>query len=129
MLVQVMMHRELSPEEGQRILGNMSQELVGRAAMFTHAFGVLHLEGQTRRENPFPQWFRDAIEKSEFHYSDVNLVYQREFEKEHLAVMFMKWFDRVLRPYCVRVGGAEFAQRVHIRVMDEHEWTSDSESF
>lgn len=128
-MVQIMMHRELSPEEGQRILENMSQELTGRAAMFTHAFGLLHLPGQTRRDNPFPQWFRDVIAKSNFHYSDVNLTYQREFEKEHLAVTFMEWFDRMLRPYCARVGGEDFAKKLHVRVMDDHEWVVNSDSF
>lgn len=128
-IVQIMLHRELSPEEGQRILENMSQELTGRAAMFTHAFGLLHLPGQTRRENPFPQWFREVIEKSSFHYNDVNLVYQREFEREHRAIEFMDWFDRVLRIYCAGVGGEDFAKLLHVRVMTEHEWTVDSDSF
>ena len=128
-IVQIMMHRELSSDEGQRILENMGQALTGTAAMIPHAFGVLHLPGQTLRDNPFPQWFRDAIEQSKFHYNEVNLMYQREFEREHLAVEVMNWFDQMLRPYCKAMGGEEFAQQIHIRVMDDHEWSSGSDSF
>ena len=126
-IVQIMMHRELSVEDGQQILANMSQAIVGRAP--TATFGVVHLPGQTRRENPFPEWFRTAIEKSKFRYQDINLVYQRKFSEEHLAIKFMEWFDTSFRPFCIQQAGEEFTKNVHIRVMGEHEDLGSSDSF
>jgi hypothetical protein len=126
-LVQIMMNRVLTPEEGQTLLAAMNKEIQDRAP--TETYQVLHLPGQTRRENPFPEWFQQDIVKSQCSYDEINLVYRRRFESEDAAVKFMRWFENMFRPYCERRGGADFAKNLQIRVMDEHDWIAGSDSF
>jgi len=130
-MVQVMVHRELSPEEGQRHLEQMATEVKRGAA--TPGFGMLHIPGVTRRENPFPEWMQKALERNDLVYNEINLAYQASFPTIQKANAFRMFFDATFRPYVIAAPHQKTVpfdvDQLHIRVMEEDEMTDGKTSF
>jgi len=119
-LFQVFVHRELSPEDGQRRLEVMIQE-IDRLKGQRSLSAIRTLENT--HESPFPDWLSRILEHYGFTYESINFCYMQKFQAEQEAVATMTWFDQVLRPWIANQGDGygKFLQKVHVRVMDDHE--------
>jgi hypothetical protein len=135
MMLQIIIHRELGIEEGQNMLDSMGAELRNRETdQLQGGFGKLHIPGVTRRDNEFPQWFRDALQQAvtgtKFVYDKVNLYYYRDFVTEDAAEVFDRFFHTKFREaFAAEPEKLSFLDTLHIRIMDDHPELSDKKTY
>ena len=127
--VTILFRRVLTPEEGQAALDRMAAELGDNRVQYASG-NKLHIEGVTRRENAFPEWLQQELEKNDFTYNDFNLMYSRGFETMALATEFQKFFDREFRGFFkTDPERYKIIEQVELRVMDEHDELMDKDTY
>lgn len=127
-LVQVMVHREIDPQDGQVRLDAMADALKTRQ-MPQGGWGKLAVEGATRHANPFDTWMRKVLTDNSFRYNDINYCYQRKVKTMQDGEALMEWFDEKVRPRArLRLGNAA-TDALHVRVTDDHEELADKDTY
>lgn len=122
----ILVHRQLTPQQGQAALEQMQQEIDRQIG--TAGFGAVRLPGVNQFENPFPDWFRQQAERWLLRYNDINYSYQRQYERRESAQAALDWFANEVRPW-MRMHDPAFEQTVTVRVMDANEETTGLDSF
>jgi hypothetical protein len=141
MLLQILHNRNISVEDGQHRLEEMAAALAVRKkemseGVTTEAWGKLHIEGVTIRENPFPEKLRKEFVKLGFVYDDMNLYYQKRVKTREEADAFLAEFEQQIRPrLCSKGlvskllnkddGVAEFAKDIVVRALYDGEFQDD----
>jgi len=127
-LVQVLVHREIDPQEGQTRLDAMADVLKSRP-MPQGGWGKLAVEGATRHANPFDPWLREILKGNKFVYNDLNYCFQRKVKTMQDGEALMEWFDEQVRPRArLRLGNA-VTDALHCRVTDDHEELADKDTY
>jgi hypothetical protein len=128
-LLQVFIHRALTPEQGQLALAEMLKEAAKQPTLGATNTGAVRVAGYNRFENDFPQWLQQILTDYKLTYDSVNLCYQGRFNQEANAEAWRLWFERELRPYMVREFPSFDSNSVHVRVMTVSEDVANAESF
>jgi hypothetical protein len=124
-LFQVFIRRELSPQEGQRMLAQMNAEVDKLSAAGQAGAGVLKIPGVTRQDNPFPEWLQTLLLRNVgLEYDTINFCYYKAFPNEQQAVQVMDWFEMHFRHWAMDAFADQNAkkvfEKVQVRVMDDH---------
>lgn len=132
-LLQIFVHRELSPQQGQEYLQRMIDEADQRSGKGAPGGGATHavkVNNVSRWENPFPEVVQTAFEdRLKLQFDSVNLCYFFSFSTEHEAEKWRKWFDADMRPWIAANAPSFDVSKLHVRVMGEHETVSGAESY
>lgn len=126
--LQLFVHRQLTPEQGQLYLAEMFE--VGGRFTTQGGVGTVKIPSVTRHENPFPAWLQAAIRSwGKCSYDSVNMCFIFRYEYEDGAEVAREWIDSYFRPW-VKVNYPAFnIDLLHVRVMGEHEDVQGSDSF
>ena len=123
-MFQVMIRRELTPQEGQAMLEQLTKAIdAQQASAPVGGTGVIKVPGITRHDDPFPPWLRDRLVNTVgLSYDPINFCYVRAFPTEQGAVDLMNWFEQHYRPWMLKVHSneGEIISKVQTRVMDDH---------
>ncbi|NDQ57306.1 MAG: hypothetical protein GZ088_09570 [Acidipila sp.] len=128
-LLQIFIHRELTPEQGQAYLQRMVDQIDQQAAQHQPGTNAVKVAEISRWENPFPEKLQPVFEQQGLKYDSVNLCYFNRFPGEHEAEVWRRWFEQSMRPWIVESFPAFDASKVHVRVMSDHESVQGAESF
>lgn len=119
---QVFYNREISVEQGQRML----QQMVDKFGAQGPSDLKIAIPGITIHENPFPQWLQDWFIWAGFYYEDFNHCYVQDNLTKARAQEIEQFIERNLRlPY----AGREDVARVHTRIMSGDANTEMLEDF
>jgi hypothetical protein len=125
--LQVLMHRELTPAEGQNYLEQMNRKIEFSSSQ--GGFSTVKIPGVTRFENPFPDWLQQALLYYKLVYDSVNLCYHAQVQMEANAQSWLTWFDNSFRPWVVRAHPEFDIASLHARAMTEHDDIGGNDSF
>lgn len=129
-LFEVGYQRVVDPQEGQRMLDAISNEVALKSAMSgASTWQAVRIPNVTRYENPFPEWLNNLLEQAGFEYNDINMAWHKRQLTNREAMAMMHWFEEVRRWAVQDPAWAQYMAGVVGRVHEENEWSEGVESF
>jgi hypothetical protein len=126
-LVVVDMYRELSGEAVSQTFDEMMAEVKENPNLQGH-FGTVARTTWNRKDNEFPQWAREVLEKAGFEFQSFNLYYCRKVKSAAAGRKLMEWWTDEITPWA-QAKKLPMVNRMMIQTMDATEDLANMESY